>query len=116
MDGTPELEVKVELHPHVVVPNGTQAEDVELPFPDELDDASPAAKEPDQIVEQRCLFDLDTHDLGASILIIDLCVRAGIARPGEGAVTPVATFESAAREDRQHVLLVRRLVATAHVT
>jgi len=84
VDGTPELEVKVELHPHVVVPNGTQAEDVELTFPDELDDASSAAKEPDQIVEQGGLVDLDTHDFGASILIIELCVRAGIARPGEG--------------------------------
>ena len=58
MDGTLELEVQVELHPHMVVPDGTQAEDVELRFPDELDDASPAAKEPDQIVEQGGLVDL----------------------------------------------------------
>ncbi len=53
MDGTPELQVQIELHPRMVVPGGTQAEDVELPVTDELDDASPAAKEADQIVEKR---------------------------------------------------------------
>jgi hypothetical protein len=47
VDGTPELEIQIELHPHMVVSDGTHAEDVELPFPDELDDASTAAKESD---------------------------------------------------------------------
>jgi hypothetical protein len=76
MDGTPELEVKIEFHPHMVVPGGTEAEDVELSFPNKLDDASSVAKEADEIVEQGGIVDLDAHDLRSLGLIIELWTRA----------------------------------------
>jgi hypothetical protein len=62
VDGTPELEVQVELHPRMVVPDGAHAEDVELPFPDEVDDAAPAAEEVDQIVEESGVVDPNAYD------------------------------------------------------